>query len=363
MKIRISKDELSGGLRKVLSVVSTKTTIPVLSNVLLEAEEDKLFLTTSDLEVCIRTAIPAAVDEPGTTTLPAKKFGQIVNAFSGDKVLLETDEEQNTSVSCGKSHFRIVGLDPSEFPTEEELEGNWAFAMPSREIRKAFSKVSYAASLEDSRQVLNGILLSMRGGLLTVVATDGRRLALVEKPLEDDSNPDGDVILPSKMVGEVEKLMGGEDTVQVEVTDSKAAFGCGDTLITSKLVDGNYPNYRQVIPGNFSRSAVIPREAFAAALNRVSMVVSETSASVKMVLENATMTLQAASTEVGDSSEPLEISYEGEPIDIAFNPVFMMDPLRQLECDQVILQFNDRFSPMSISGDEGFLYVIMPMRG
>jgi DNA polymerase-3 subunit beta len=153
-----------------------------------------------------------------------------------------------------------------------------------------------------------------------------------------------------------------DGALTVRLTESRASFAFGDTLITSKLVDGTYPNYRQVVPSAFSRSAVFPRELFATVLNRVSMVVSETSASVRLNLQNAMLTVSAASTEVGEGSEPLEISYEGEAVDIAFNPAFLADPLRHLECDQLILQFNDQYSPVSIGGDEGFLYVIMPMR-
>lgn len=369
MKIVVSKENLSTGLRKVLNVVSSKTTIPVLNNVLLEAAEGKLALTTTDLEVCIRTQVPAVVEEEGSTTLPAKKFGQIVSVLPNGDVRLESDEGQRVSIRCQKAYFRIEGMEAREFPKDSGFEGNWAFSLPAAEFRRAVGKVSYAVSQEDSRQVLNGILLSLRGGILTVVGTDGRRLALVEKSLASEGAPEGDVILPIKTVSELTKVLpleeseGEASSVKVDLTESRAAFAVGGTVLTSKLVDGSYPNYRQVVPATFAKSAVIPRETFATVLNRVSMVVSDTSASVKMKLENAMLTLAAASAEVGEGSEPMEVSYEGETVEIAFNPAFLADPLRHLECDQLIFQFNDQFSPVSISGDEGFLYVIMPMRG
>lgn len=363
MIITVDRNELALRLRKLLSVVGSKTTLPVLNNVLLEAAEGKLFLTTTDLEVCIRTSITAVVEMPGSTTLPAKKFGQIVGVLPGGEVKLETDDQQNTSISCQKAFFRIVGLDPSEFPRDAAFEGTWAFDLPAIEFRKALSKVSYAVSVEDTRQVLNGILLSLREGVLTVVATDGRRLALIEQPLEIESVPDGDVILPGKVVGELEKVLEDEGSMSVQLTESRASFAFGDTLITSKLVDGTYPNYRQVIPGDFTQSASIPRELFAEVLNRVSMVVSDTSSFVRLRLESGSVVVSATSTEVGEGTEPMDVSYEGEPVEIAFNPAFLSDPLRHLEADQVIMKFNDQFSPMSLSGDEGFLYVIMPMRG
>jgi DNA polymerase-3 subunit beta len=230
-------------------------------------------------------------------------------------------------------------------------------------LRKAFTKVSFASSVEENRHVLNGTLLSIRGGIMTVVATDGRRLALIEHPLDENSVPDGDVILPPKVVGELEKTLEGDQKITVRLSDSKVAFEMPDTHITSKLVEGTYPNYRQVIPENFTQSVSIPRLVFADALARVSMVVSESSAAVKLELNNTEMVISAFSNEFGEAKEPLDVSYEGAPLDISFNPVFFSDPLRRLECDQLIMQFNDEFSPIAMSGDEGFMYVVMPMRG
>jgi DNA polymerase-3 subunit beta len=210
--------------------------------------------------------------------------------------------------------------------------------------------------------VLNGILLSLRSGMLTTAATDGRRLALVEKALSGSVPGEGDVILPPKVVNEIQKMGEADKSLTVQLTERKAAFKTEDTVITSKLVDGNYPNYRQVIPATFSQSIVIPRTEFQTVLNRVSMVVSETSSSVKLKVDKAQIVVSAVSSEFGESSEPLEVSYDGKSLQIAFNPAFLMDPLKHLESDQVRLEFNDEFSPVMISGDEGFVYIIMPMR-
>ena len=363
MKATISKENLSVGLRRVLTVVSPRTTLPVLNNVLIETDQDNLILSTTDLEVCIRTEIPATISQAGTTTLPAKKFAQIIGSLSNSEVNLETDENQLTSISCGKSFFKIVGLDAKEFPRDTAFTEEWAFTMKASDLGKSLSKVSYASSTDETRHVLNGILLSSRGGIMTIAGTDGRRLALVERSLDGDSFPDGDVILPPKVVSELEKTMHGDDEVGVKLSESRIAFSLANTVITSKLVEGTYPNYRQVIPDNFSHSVAFPRELFAEVLNRVAMVVSESSSSVKLKLENAVMNISAISNEFGEAREPVEVSYEGEPLEMAFNPVFFSDPLRYLECDQLVMQFNDEYSPVALSGDEGFLYVVMPMRG
>jgi len=363
MKATISKSNLSQAVRRVLNVVSSRTTLPVLNNVLVEGEEGKLTLTTTDLEVCIRTDAEATVDEPGATTLPAKKFAQIVGALPEGEISLETDERELTSISCGKSFFRIVGLDAKEFPKDALFAEDWSFTLGADELRKSLGKVSYASSTDETRHVLNGILLSVREGLLTLAGTDGRRLALVEKTIEGESVPDGDVILPPKVVNEVEKTIDATGPVSIRLSESRVAFAYTGTLVTSKLVEGTYPNYRQVIPASFSHQVAIPRDLFGTVLNRVAMVVSESSASVKMRLENAVLNVSATSNEFGEAKEPMEVSYEGEPFEIAFNPVFFNDPLRHLECDQLIMQFNDEYSPVSLTGDEGFLYVVMPMRG
>ncbi len=363
MKVAIAKDKLMTGLKQVLTVVSSRTTLPVLNNVLLEASDEKLVLTTTDLEVCITTNIPATVQEPGSTTLPAKKFSQIIGSLSAGDVTLESGDDQLTSISCGKSYFRIVGLNPDEFPRDAEFAEEWAFTITGKELSKSLSKVSYASSLDETRHVLNGTLLSLRGGVLTIAGTDGRRLALVEKPLEGDSLPDGDVILPPKVVGELERVLHGDVEVSVKLSEARVSFAFGNSLITSKLVEGTYPNYRQVVPASFKHSVTIPRDLFSTVLNRVAMVVSESSSSVKLRLENAVLTVSATSSEFGEAREPLEVSYEGEPLEIAFNPIFFTEPMRHLECDQLLMQFNDEYSPVSLSGDEGFLYVVMPMRG
>lgn len=362
MKVSVSKELLVSALRKVLNVVSTRTTLPILNNILLEGNGDKLIITGTDLEVTIRTEIPVTVTEPGSITVLARKFGQIISMLPDGEVTLATDANQQTSISCKKSFFKIIGIDSGEFPRENIGEGGWSFTVPLVEFRKVLGKVAYSASPDETRRVLNGILLSLRNGVLTTVATDGRRLALIEKAITGEMPSEGDVILPPKVVVEIQKLTDEEGNLTVLLSDRRVAFKTQNTLITSKLVDGNYPNYRQVIPPSFSSSVVIPREEFMTVLNRVSLVVSETSASVRAKLEKAQITICANSTEFGESNEPMDVSYEGKTIQIAFNPAFLMDPLKHLECDQLVIQFNDEYSPISISGDEGFLYIIMPMR-
>jgi len=362
MKITVARDQLLNALRLVANVVNVRTPVPVLTTILAETEEGFLHLSGTDMEMSIRTTIPAVVEEAGCATLPARKIVQIVGALPNGDVQLHTDETQNTSVSCKKAFFRILGLDPKEYPRDSDFVEDWSFSMPGSELRRSLGKVSYCTSADETRHVLSGILLSVRQGLMTVAATDGRRLALVERHLNGEGIPDGDVILPAKGVAELSRMLEGEGDVTIRLSESKAAFEFGTTRLETKLVEGSYPNYRQVVPAAFAHSVAMPRLPLADALNRVGMVVSETSGAVRMNLSSAEMVVSAMSPEVGEAKEPIEVSYEGDPLAIAFNPVFFTEPVKQLECDQVIMQFNDEFSPVALSGDEGFLYVVMPMR-
>jgi len=313
MKVTIGKDALASVLRKVLSAVSTKTTIPVLNNILLEAQDGALTLAATDLEVYVKSSLDAGVERAGSTTLPAKKFAQIVAGLPDGEIRLVTNERQQTEITCGKAFYRIMGLDGQEFPREGALEGGWVFSIKGSDLRRTLNKVAYATSTDETRHVLNGVLISVRGGVMTAVGTDGRRLALVEKTLDGDVPGDCDAILPQKVIGELVKVLDSDAAVSVHLSESRAAFLVGRTLITSRLVEGSYPNYRQVVPASFTHSAVIPRETFSSAISRMAMVVTDVSGGVAVKLEKALMTVSASSTDVGEGNETFEVSYEGTP--------------------------------------------------
>ena len=362
MKFTLPTAELSNELKKVLSVVSGRSTLPVLSNVLLKAKDNKLTLVTTDLEVRITTSVEATIEREGDTTLPAKKFGQIISKLDGEQVTIDTDDKLTTTIKSASSTFKIMGLDSAEFPMDWEFNEDRQLSFPISEIGKTLKKIAYAVSTDQSRYVLNGIYISIKEGNFTAVATDGKRLALVEKILDDSEDiVDGEVILPIKVVNELQRLLEGEGEVVIKFSDSRASFSIGDTVISSKLVEGSYPNYRQVIPTSFENSVILPRETIESVLDRVSLVVSDSGSSVKFNLSENLLTLNASS-ELGEANEPIEISYEDTEVNIAFNPEYLRDPLRNLECDEITVRFNDEFKPVVILGDEGFLCVIMPMR-
>jgi DNA polymerase-3 subunit beta len=255
-----------------------------------------------------------------------------------------------------------MGMDSAEFPMPEDLVAENEFGLDRSDFGKSLRKIAYAVSTDQTRYVLNGILLSLHEGNFTAVATDGRRLALVEKNLEGSANTvDKEVILPIKVVNELQRTLEGDGEVIIKLTDSQASFTIDKTVIVTKLLEGNYPNYRQVIPAEFSSNVDIPREAFQQVLNRVAIVLNEAGSKVKFKLTENNLTLSASSSE-SEADEPLEVNFQGDELDISFNPAYLRDPLRNLECDDVTLRFNDGFKPIVLLGDEGFLCVIMPMR-
>ena len=361
MKITIDQSVLVTGLTHIQNAVSNRPTIPVLSNVLLSAEGNELTLTATDLDLSVTTKVECTVEREGKTTLPAKKLVQIVRQLPSAPVTVDTDENQVSSISCNHSFFKILGISDLEFPVESGLDEARIFTLPNDQFKRMLEKISYSVSTDETRLVLNGILLSIREGTLTSVATDGRRLALMETVLDADQVLDGDTILPSKAVTELQKLLSEKGEVKISLGDSRATFETNNTVLRTKLIEGNYPNYRQVIPGGFTEMCEIPREDLTKAINRVSLILTDTSSSVKMAIENDKVVVSATSN-ADESSEPIALSYMGTPISISFNPSFIQEPLKRLDCNNITLKFNDKISPIGLFGDEGFLYVIMPMR-
>lgn len=362
MKFSISKEVLLEGLQKVQHVVSTRTTLPILSNVLLVAKNGRLTFTTTDLDVGITGSVEANVQKEGATTLPAKRLVNIVRELPASEVQITVDAKNVASIESGPSFFKIIGLGQDDFPPLPDFEGAKEFRMPQALLRDGLKKTSYAISTDETRYVLNGIYTSFREGKLTLVATDGRRLAMVENDLDFPASHETDVIVPTKAVQELQRLLGDTGEVLIRLSDSQISFAIGDHLLISKLIEGNYPNYRQVIPGDSTERVELPRESVFDTVRRVSLLSSDKSNSVKLVFGANSVEVTANSPDVGEARETMEVQYSGKAMQIAFNPEFLMAPLRNLESETVYLDLIDEMSPGVIRIDGSFLYVIMPMR-
>ena len=362
MKIVIGKDAVMTGLQLVHGVVGARPTLPVLSNVLLQAQDDRLWLTTTDLEVTMRCAVEAKVAKVGATTIPAKRILSIIRELPADNIEIETDEKHSSSITCGSSYFKILGLSVEDFPPVPKYEGGHVFTLEQRVLKEMFQKTFYAASADETRYILNGTLMSFKANKLTMVATDGRRLALTEHEMEFPKEAETDAIVPTKAVNELLRVLKDDGAVKVHISKNQAGFEFDDVLLITKLIEGTYPNFRQVIPSQCDQRITVEREAFLIALKRVALLTSEKSSSIKLAFGKNKLKISASSPDVGEAHETVSIKYAGKEIAVAFNPDYVIEPLRSLANDEIYVELTDELSPGVIKCDVPFIYVLMPMR-
>jgi DNA polymerase-3 subunit beta len=367
MNLTISKEQIINGLQAVQNVVSARTTLPILSNVLLRAEGERLELTATDLDVTIACGVEARVKKPGACTVPVKKLFGIVRELANIEIDLEVDEKNNCSVRSGPSFYRINGLSADEFPPLPKFKEDKKVVLPQQTLKGMMRKTSFAVSTDESRYVLNGIYMSLKEHKLTMVATDGRRLALADEELDVADKSQGEFIVPAKTVNELNRLLQEKGEVEVRYAENQASFTLKDEkgsaiLIMTKLVEGNYPNYRQVIPSETKERVALVREEFLHALRRAEIMTSDKSNSVKLSFGKNKLEITANSPEVGEAKESLAINYKGPEIAIAFNPKYLIDPLNALPNDEVFMELIDELSPGVLKINGPFLYVVMPMR-
>ena len=362
MKFKIAKAELLEGLQSVQNVVSLRSTLPILSNVMITAQKKTLELTTTDLDVTVRCTIEADVSKPGSTTLPVKRFASIVRELQDSSIEVEIDDKNVAKVQCGSSFFKIIGLPEDEFPPVPKPEGKYCYHLDQGIFKEMLRKTSYAVSSDETRYVLNGVLLAFREGKLTIVATDGRRLALVEQELEIPKETEISMILPTKAVTELLHILEDTGEMRIHAEENRAIFEFDGVFMSSKLIEGNYPNYKQVIPAQCEERVAVERETLLAALKRVSLLTTESSSGTKLTFGKNQLTIVTDTPDVGEARETLPIKYSGKEISVAFNPEYMMDPLRNLSNDEVFIEFTDELSPGVLKCDIPFLYVLMPMR-
>jgi len=367
MNLTIAKEQILAGLQAVQNVVSTRTTLPILSNVMMRAEGNRLEFTATDLDVTIACGVEAKVKKGGASTLPVKKLFGIARELAGGEIELEVDEKNVCSVRSGPSFYKIHGLGADEFPPQPKFKEEKKVVVPQEVFRGMLRKTSFAMSTDESRYVLNGIFLSLKDHKLTMVATDGRRLALVEEEVDVAEKSQGEFIIPAKAVNELTRLLQEKGEAEIKFGENQAAFTLKDEkgftiLIATKLIEGNYPNYRQVIPGEAKERISLMREEFLHALRRAEIMTSEKANSVKLAFGKNNLAITANSPEVGEARESLAVNYKGKELAVAFNPKYLIDPLNALADDEIFLELIDELSPGVMKIKAPFLYVVMPMR-
>ncbi|WP_269524056.1 DNA polymerase III subunit beta [Coraliomargarita parva] len=374
MKFKINQDHFSNGLQQVLNVVATRSTMPILSNVLIEAADGHISLTTTNLDLGIRCRIKAEVEESGGITLPVRKLATIIRELPQNEVFVETGANNQAKITSGGSLFKMMGISTEEFPPLPTFENRHVFELGQSDVVGMLKSVSYAQSTDENRYILNGVYFNFADEKLTLVATDGRRLALTALETEISDDNAGSLILPAKTVAELERLMGKGENVKVAFNDRQVAFeiaideSAGDTglvdhlYLVSKIVEGNYPNYRQVIPKETEHRVKIERELMLECVHRAALVTSDKSNSVKLKVSKNLLEISGSSSEYGESHESMAIAYDGPEVQVAFNPQFLMEPLKALGKDEVFFEFKDELSPGLFKTLDNFICVIMPLR-
>jgi len=374
MKITLERSALLKSLNHVQSVVERRNTIPILSNVLLDATKGKLSLTATDLDIEIVETLAADVGRPGATTASAHMLYDIVRKLpDGAQVQIELQGDSGRIVlSAGRSRFQLGALPREDFPAMTAGNLPHAFALPAGDLKRLIDKTRFAISNEETRYYLNGIYLHAAKGkdqtVLRAVATDGHRLARFELPVPAGAEGIPGVIVPRKTVQEVRKLIDDADgEVEIAVSDTKIRFGFGDAVVTSKLIDGSFPDYQRVIPTGNDKPLFVDRGLFQEAVDRVSTVASDRTRAVKMSIEGGKVTLHVVNPEQGSASEELVADFQGDGFDIGFNARYLMDIAGALNGTSAQFLFADAGSPTIVrdagdDADAATLYVIMPMR-
>jgi DNA polymerase III subunit beta len=371
MKISIERGPLLRAVGQAQSVVERRNTIPILANVLIEAEGDGVSFRATDLDIEVVDRVPAQVEQPGATTVSAVLLHEIVRKLpDGALVQLASDSRSDRlSVTAGRSHFSLATLPKEDFPIMASSEYTSNFSAPAKDLRRLFDKTKFAISTEETRYYLNGVYMHVAqgedGAVLRCVATDGHRLARVDEPLPDGADDMPGVIVPRKTVGELRKLLEDDDAqIAVSVSETKLRFATPEITLTSKVIDGTFPDYTRVIPVGNSRRMEVDAAEFARAVDRVATVSSERSRAVKMALEEDRLVLSVNAPDAGAAEEELSVAYGDERLEIGFNAKYLLEIAGQVDRENAVFLFNSSGDPtlMREGNDTSAVYVVMPMR-
>lgn len=363
MELRILKEPLVEGIQIVQNAVSQKSSLPILSNVLLETENGELKLTATDLDIGICSSIPATIAVEGAITVPARKFFDIIRALpDGSEVELSMKKSNSLSIKSGKANFKMVGLPKEDFPQLPVFKDKDSITLEQKALKEMMNLTDFAISKDDTRYVLNGVLFSVKSDNMDVVATDGRRLAAINKKLQKKTLVDRSVIIPTKTVQEVKRMLLDEGEVKIHFSDSQVLFSFPKSFILSRLIEGEYPNYKKVIPERSVKEVKVLREEFLSATKRASIFTDQDSMAIKLNIKKKKMTI-SKNTAFGEAKEEIDIDYTGDDdIDIGFNPKYLIDVLKSLEDQEIVFEVNDPSKPGVIRSGGEYTYVVLPMQ-
>ena len=367
MRFTISREKLQEGLTAVAASIPTKTTLPVLANILVETTDKGIRLSGTDLDIAVSTEVAADVESAGAITIPAKKLSEIARELPPSPVRIAAAGEQRVTLDCGRAHFKILGLPREEFPSFPAVKFAESWRVRSGDLQQLITHTSFAVSTEESRPILNGVLWELRPDAMRMVATNGHRLAKMELPIKSSGAPANDLIVPPKALEQIRRLFPADEELEIARGDNHLGFRSPFTAVFTRLIEGPYPPYDQVIPKDNNRIAIADKAALTSALKRMSVIASDQTHRIRLSFNAALLRFSVQTPDLGEATDELPIRYNGDPLDIGFNANYLLEILRYMPTDEVRLTFKAperaaTIEPEGWSEPGAYLCLVMPLR-
>ena len=367
MRFTISREKLQEGLAAVAASIPAKTTLPVLSNILVETTDKGIRLSGTDLDIAVSTEVVADVETMGAITIPAKKLSEIARELPPSPVKIAAAGEQRITLDCGRSHFKILGLPRDEFPSFPVVRFDDSWRIRSRELQKLIAHTSFAVSTEESRPILNGVLWELKADSMRMVATNGHRLAKMEVPIKLTGAPAADLIVPPKALEQIRRLFPADEELEIARGDNHLGFRSPFTSVFTRLIEGPYPNYDQVIPKDNDRIVIADKIALTSALKRMSVIASDQTHRIRLSFNSGMLRFSVQTPDLGEATDELAVRYTGDQLDIGFNASYLLEILRYIPTEEVKLTFKapERAATVEPEGwtDQAtYLCLVMPLR-
>lgn len=361
MKIHVDKQNIVHAVNTVLGVVSTRATLPILSNILLEAKDNILKLNATDLDIGISCEIPVNIVEEGAITVPAKRFSDIVKELPSGEVSINAKKNYQIDIEGVNCRFKLNGLPMEEFPKFPEFKDKEVIQIDQAEFKEVLRLTSFAVSHEESRYVFNGVLMEIDEKEIKVVATDGRRLAMMKNPIVNTIKKEMSVIIPIKAVHELMKNLKDEGVVSIVFGNNQVLFDISGILIATRIIEGEFPNYKQVIPKQIETKAKVETKEVLSAIRRANLLATPDFQAIKFELFNNKMVISKTTPDVGESREEIMMDYTGPELVVGFNPVFLIEFLKNINEENINMEFLGVDKPLVIR-ISNYLYLALPMR-
>ena len=367
MRFTISREKLQEGLAAVAPAVPSKTTLPVLANLLVQTTGKGIRISGTDLDIAVSTEVTADVEATGAITIPARKLSEIARELPPAPVKMSAAGDQRITLECGRSRFKLLGLPKSEFPSFPAVKFEKSVRIPSGDLQKLISHTAFAASTEESRPILNGVLWELRPEHMRMVATNGHRLAKMEVPMKPGSVPNSDLIIPPKALEQIRRLFPAEEELEVAQGENHVGFRSPFTAVYTRLIEGPYPGYDQVIPRENDKYAVLDKSAFASALKRMSVVASDQTHRIRLAFNAAMLKFSVSTPDLGEAQDELPIRFTGDPLEIGFNAAYLLEILRFMPTEEIRMTFKAperaaTIEPEGWSDPAKYLCLLMPLR-